>query len=104
MPIKDIGEVLPTPEKLEGEQTSKDDLKDKVMNILNFVPLPSSYAGSDTYVIVQAEVGNKKVTFTGGMVLSKKLESIGRDNLPIRCKLALVKSKKGRGSQVVFAS
>lgn len=93
---KDIMEVLPTPEMLDGEKVEKEDIKGKKLVISDYVLLSSSYEGKGNFVIVQALCENKTVTFSAGDVVTKKLESIGKDKLPITAKLVLTKGKAGR--------
>ena len=97
---KDIGDVLPTPEQLEGERTEKEDLANKVMTVKDFILLPSSFEGSSgEFCVVQSDVSGKLVTFSGGGVITKKLQNIGREAVKeangLKCKLVKVKSKKG---------
>lgn len=97
---KDIGDVLPTPEALEGEKVQKEDYKDKVMTVLDYVLLPSTYAGQDSFSVVQADCAGKKITFSGGQVITKKLSNIGREAIKeangLKCKLIKTKGKSGR--------
>ena len=98
---KDIGDVLPVPESLEGEKTDKEELINKVMTVKDFVLLPSSFEGSTSgeFAVVQADVVGKLVTFSGGGVITKKLQAIGREAIKeangLKCKLVRTKSKKG---------
>jgi hypothetical protein len=98
---KDIQDVLPTPETLEGERMEKEDLLNKVMAIKDFVLLPSSFEGSISgeFAVVQADVAGKVVTFSGGSVITKKLQAIGKEAIKeingLKCRLVKTKSKKG---------
>lgn len=97
---RDIGEVLPTPETLEGEKVQKEDYVNKVMTVKDFVLLPSTYAGQDEFSVVQADCSGKLITFSGGSVITKKLHNIGREKIKedngVKCKLVKTKGKSGR--------
>ena len=95
--MKDINEVLPTPERLEGEKTDKNELLGKTIIIKKFALLSSAFEGQDEFSVVQAELNGKLITFAGGSVVTDKLKNITMANLPVRCKLDMVKSKMGRG-------
>lgn len=98
---KDIGDVLPKSEQLEGEKMTKENLENKIMTIQDFVLMPSSYEGQSDFCIVQADVAGKLVTFAGSSVISKNLSKITREGIKeaggIKCKLTKVIGKKGRG-------
>jgi hypothetical protein len=94
---KDIADMLPQPEQLEGEKMTKDQLENKILEVTKFAILPSSYEGSTEFAVVQARLSGKFCTFSAGSVIMKKLQTIGLDNLPVSCKLVKVPSKnKGR--------
>ena len=96
--MKKIGDVLPAPEKLEGERTDKNELEGKRIIIKKFALLSSSFEGKDEFAVVQADYDGKLITFSGGSVITDKLKTITQANLPVECKLVMVKSKKaGRG-------
>lgn len=95
--MKDISDILPSGEKLEGEKTDKDELKDKKLVITAFALIPSSYEGKDSFAVVQAKYNNKLITFAGGEVITKQMQAIGLDNFPVTAKLTFVTSGKGRG-------
>lgn len=95
--MKNIGDILPQAEKLEGAATDKNELIGKVLEIKNFAILSSSYEGQDEFAIVQANCDGKLVTFAAGQVIKDKLQTITKGGLPVRAKLVLTKSKKGRG-------
>lgn len=93
---KDISEFLPNQEMLEGERIEKDDLKGKVITVTDFAHLPSSYEGTDEFVVIQIKHNGVFRTFSGGIVLNKKFDRIDKSNLPFNAKLVLTKGKKGR--------
>lgn len=93
---KDIGDVLPTPETLEGERIEKEDLVDEVFDVTDYVLLPSSFEGVSEFAVVQISHKGQKRTFAAGQVITKKLMSIGKDVLPVRAKLVKTTSKKNK--------
>jgi hypothetical protein len=94
---KDLSDVLPVAEKLEGERIEKDELVGKKFEVVNFVLLPSSFEGAGEFTVVQAKMNGKLYTFSAGQVISKKLVAVGIDNLPFTCKMVQTASKnKGR--------
>ena len=96
MPEKDIDDILPMPERMEGRKVEKNDIVNQKLTIVNFSLLPSSYEGTDHFSVIQAKLNNEFITFSGGSVLTKKLQAIGHEGLPFRAKLSLVKGKQGR--------
>lgn len=95
--MKDLSDVLPQAEKLEGERIDKEDLVGKKFEVTSFVMLPSSFEGAGEFTVVQIKMNGKLHTFSAGQVISKKLVAVGIDNVPFMAKLIKVKSKnKGR--------
>ena len=93
--MRDIEDLLPTPETLQGDKVVKEDLLDKVINIKDFITLPSKYHDNEEFAVIQAEVDGKTVTFAGTKAISDKVMRIGRENLPYMAKVVQKTSKAG---------
>lgn len=94
--MKDITEVQPTADNLEGEMADKDKIANRILTITDYVFLPSSYENSEDFVVVQAKLGNALIKFSGGVVITKKLKNIEKSELPFSARLTLKKGKAGR--------
>lgn len=95
---KDISDVLPQGEMLEGEKIDKEELVGKKFEITKFVLLPSSFEGSTEFAVVQIRYEGKFRTFNVSDTMTKTLAML-KDELPVSAKLAKIKSKKHKGRE-----
>lgn len=77
----------------ESERTEINAILNKDIIIYEFRAMPSSLAAGKEYVLILAELDNKKVSFPCGEVVLKQLKDVA-NKLPIRAKIIRQKGKR----------
>jgi hypothetical protein len=91
--IKDFKDVYEGPKTFEGNKVEFAEVLDKTIVVKDFAELPSKYTNGN-FVVIQAELDGKIITFhTGGKVLVKQLNEI-KDKLPVRVTITQPDGKK----------
>jgi hypothetical protein len=76
-------------EYLQGERITKKEMQDGIVEIEDFVSLPSKFEGN--FVIIQAKINDDSapssyriVTFIGSGFMLKQLRAVMKENFPLR--------------------
>jgi len=77
----------------EAEKTELITVLNKPLVILDYKVLPSTIAEGKEFVVILADLNDKKVTINCGEVVRKQLDAI-KDKLPIRTTITKQKGKR----------